>query len=389
MRDNLPSDPALSSEHALTERLSTDIGRFEPGFAPVAAVLSYGKALRAKRRAVWAGLTIAAVLAVAAPIALTAGGGAAEPASPSGSPPTVTVDPPHTDAHGLPVFSGAIGGKQWTASVVNQPHPGCLPSFGFCPQQVPAPADPVDLLATGDAKTNRLVLLFRTDAAGAEVLFRDGDHVTLQPVPLQGLRLALLALPVGDDIDQIVAHTASGDRTAIPFNSPDGSVELTRWYAPGALPKPSASQAKIASGRGAGPMELASKTASTGPQMDWQATAYVGPYGVCIVQGWGTGLYTRCTPQGQQPPTGLPFYNVYDPTQSQTIATEVDPAVDHITITYDDGTHTTLRPVRVAGHAFVALVEPLGHSILSAPSYDSSGHMIADPHSTLPSKTGP
>jgi hypothetical protein len=369
------------AEDRLTAMLGTEIGRLEPGHAPVEAAISAGRTIRARRRARWGGgLAAVAVLGIAAPFVVGGGGGSQDTASGPYGAVTVTVNAPGTDSHGLPVFSGSIGGKTWTAKVGSGgPNAGCVGDW-LCPGD-PAPADPVGMVFMGGTDRRRtvqqVVVLFRADVTGIEVTLADGDVLTVQPAVLQGEKVALFELPDGYLIDQVVAHTAAGDRLGIPFHTPDGGNILRQWYAPGAVPAPTTHQVLVATGRG--PRDNGSKYGNVGPDEAWTATAEVGPFGVCIVEHWGSISTASCTPVEPHPSAQLGYLPIADPMTAQPYATEIDPSVDHVEVVYDDGSRTTLHPVLVDGHAFVGLITPVRRKALAAFSYDRAGHVIGDP----------
>lgn len=367
------------AENALTTLLATDIGCFEPGHAPVDMVISEGRAFRAKRRAWWgSGLVAAAVVGVAAPLVVS-GVGAQSPAT-GGYPVSVTVDAPRTDDHGQPIFSGAVGGKSWTAKVASSgSNQGCYSDW-ICTRNFPAPADPAGLIFVGAPEpgaANRVAVIFRTDVTSLDITLADGDTFTLHPAAFQDIKLALFELPAGYLVDQVLAHTPAGDQTGIPFHTPDGDNLLRQWYPAGTRPDPALHKVVVATGRG--PRDNGSKYGVVGPDENWTATAETGPFGTCIVQQWGKTFTSSCTPLQAKAPTRLPYLPTADPASAQPFATEIDPTVDHIDAVFDNGSHMTLRPVRLGGHAFVALMVPISRQVVDAPSYDSAGHVLGDP----------
>lgn len=368
------------AEDALTTVLDTDIGCFEPGHAPVDMVISQGRAMRAKRRAWWgSGLVAAAVVGVAAPLAAS-GLGAQSPATGGYGRVSVTVDVPRTDSHGQPIFSGAVGGKAWTAKVATGgPTPGCYNDW-ICTRNFSEPADPAGMIFLSGSEpgaVNRVAVIFRTDVASLDITLADGDTFTLHPAEFQGFKLALFELPAGYLVDQVLAHTPTGDRIGIPFHTPDAGSLLRQWYPAGTTPAPAVHQAVIATGRG--PRDNGSKYGVVGPDENWTATAETGPFGACIVQQWGKIFTSSCMPLQAKAFTRLPYLPIADTTMAQPFATEVDPTVDHIDVVFDNGSHMTLRPVLVGGHAFVGLMVPINRQVVHAPSYNRAGHVLGDP----------
>jgi hypothetical protein len=368
------------AEDALTTQLATDIGCFEPGHAPVETVISQGRVMRTKRRAWWgSGLAAAAVVGVAAPLAVSGAGGPS-PATGSYGPVSVTVDAPRIDGHGQPIFSGAVGGKTWTAKVASSgPNQGCYSDW-ICTRNFPAPADPAGMIfpgGPGSGAVSRVSVIFRADVTSLDVSLVDGDTFTLHPAEFHGFKLALFELPAGYLVAQVVAHTPAGDQLGIPFHTPDGGNLLRQWYPAGTTPAPAVHQAVIATGRG--PRDNGSKYGDVGPDENWTATAETGPFGTCIVEHWGKIFTSSCTPLQTKALTRLPYLPTADPTMAQPFATEVDPTVDHVEVVFDNGSRTTLRPVLAGGHAFVGLMVPIGRQVVDAPSYDRAGHVLGDP----------
>lgn len=365
----------VNDEDIIAERLDTDIGRVEPGHAPVDAVIRHGKAIKARRRAMaGSGLAVAIVLGISLPLALS-GHRAGVPSAIAGH--RVTVDVPHRDDKGATVFSGSIDGDTWNAPVEVLHQGGgpdgssaCIMSFGNCASGFPVATDPAAVSASsGTGKPDQYTVDFRTDVKRVEIDLQNGQRLLLDPMPVSDHRIALFELPSGLHISRVTAYGADGKEVgfAIPFHQPGGASITVTWDAPGARPAPSQASAQIASGVTPG---------MTGEEK-WSVTAYVGPYGQCLVQSASQGgAVSRCVNRDAKPPASLSFTHVKANGMPYWLQSEVDTSVDHLDVAYSDGATKRLTPTRVAGHAFVGLVVPVGLEVESVTTFDSSGRLL-------------
>ena len=108
------------------------------------------------------------------------------------------------------------------------------------------------------------------------VRLADGTVLTLHPVTVYGTRLVAYGVPVHAVISRVTAYSAHGElASAIPFNDPDGTATVDLWLRPGQTGLPRATHL-IGSGTAGGHA--------------WSVTAYVGPWGECLVtRGGGNG----------------------------------------------------------------------------------------------------
>jgi hypothetical protein len=120
------------------------------------------------------------------------------------------------------------------------------------------------------------------------VVLSDGTVLNPLPTMVDGTRLVAFATPVGMPVESLTVYSRTGEiATAIPFNGPagDGLPSFSQWLHPGqAVP-----------GRLSG--TIGSGTANG---QGWRATAYLGPWGTCVV----IGPDTDCFPPDQHPQTG-------------------------------------------------------------------------------------
>lgn len=361
----------VNDEDIIAEQLGTDVGRVEPGYAPVDAVIRQGKAIKAKRRAmVGSGLAVAVALGVGLPLALS-GHHTGVPSARAGH--QVTVDSPYKDDKGVTVFSGSIDGHAWNAPVELGGPDGksaCIMSFGNCASGFPVATDPAALSASsGTGQPDQYTVDFRADVKRVEIDLQNGQTLLLDPMPVGDHRVALFELPRGLHVSRITAYGADGKEVgfAIPFQQPGGASVAVTWDAPGATPALSEASAQIASGVTPG---------MTGEER-WSVTAYVGPYGQCVVQSASqSGAVSRCVNRDAKPPKSLSFTHVKANGMPYWLQSEIDTSVDRLDVAYSDGSTKHLTPTRVAGHAFVGLVVPVGLEVESVTTFDSSGRQL-------------
>ncbi|WP_327287709.1 hypothetical protein [Streptomyces sp. NBC_01198] len=369
----------VNDEDIIAEQLGTDIGSFEPGRAPVDAVIRQGRAIKAKRRlTAGSGLALAAVLGVGLPFALSGHHGG----TPSDRPgDRVTVDTPSKDDKGVTVFSGSIGLYSWNAQVEVLPQgpdgrSACLMAFGNCFADFPVPTDPAEFSVSGgiaqvgqNADDYQYTVDFRADVKRVEVDLQDGQRLLLDPVPISHHRVALFELPGDLRISRTTAYGADGKQVgfSIPFHHPGGASIPVTWDAPGATPPLTEASARIASGVTAGMMG----------EEKWSITAYVGPYGQCVVRTGSQGnAWSQCVNRDAKPPESLSFTHAKAKSAPYWLQSEIDTSIDHLSVAYSDGTTKRLTPTRVAGHAFVGVVVPVGLEVESVTTFDRSGRQL-------------
>ena len=361
----------VNDEDIIAGQLGTDIGRVEPGSAPVDAVIRRGKVIKAKRRAMaGSGLAVAVVLGVGFPLAFS-GHRAEVPSAGVGH--RVTVDAPHKDDKGVTVFSGSIDGHAWNAPVEVLHQGGgsaCIMSFGNCASGLPVTTDPAAVSASsGTGQPDQYTVDFRADVNRVEVELQNGQTLLLDSMPVSDHRVALFELPGGMHVSRITAYGAGGKEVgfAIPFQQPGGASVAVTWDAPGATPDLAEASAQIASGVTPG---------MTGEEK-WSVTAYVGPYGQCVVQSASQdGAVSRCVKRDEKPSMSLSFTHVKANGMPYWLQSEIDTSVDHLDVAFSDGATKHLTPTRVAGHAFVGLVVPVGLEVESVTTFDSAGRQL-------------
>jgi hypothetical protein len=321
----------------LHEDLNTALGAVEPGAAPVEAAMLYGRKIRNRRRA---GLLAGAVAVVAAAVvgvpAFTHQEALPQPTT---THIRVTVNPPGPHSPAGLIASGLIGTKPWNLSVESPNSKNCMftgagMSFYGCdgnPGQATAAA-PIAFEGgggqAGTVPTNISFGVVWKDVVSARVVLADGTVLTLRPAEIDGLRFVAFAIPVHTAVDSVTAYSASGEiATAIPFNSPGGTPIFEVWLRPG----------QVGSPRLTGP--FGSGTAGGKP---WRATAYLGPWGTCMLVGGDAD----CFDLPQRPATGW-----VGSSASWVMGTAAD-SVSYLVITLKDGSTVRAAASAVGSQKF-------------------------------------
>ena len=282
----------------LHEDLSAAFSAVEPGAAPVEAAMLHGKKIRNRRRA---GLLAGAVAVVAAAVvgvpAFTHDEALPQPTT---THIRVTVNPPGPHSPAGLIASGLIGNQRWDVIVQSPSSSNCEVTginlaFLACEGGLNPPdaGDPIALGGSGGGTGNAPQYFVsygtvRADVTSVRVVLSDGTVLNPRPTMVGGRRLVAFATPTGVPVDSLTAYSRTGEiATAIPFNGPAGDSEpsFSQWLRPGqAVP-----------GRLSGTIE-----SGTANGQAWRATAYLGPWGTCVVFGGDTD----CFSPEQHPQTG-------------------------------------------------------------------------------------
>jgi hypothetical protein len=282
----------------LHEDLTTALGAVEPGAAPVEAAMLHGKKIRNRRRA---GLLAGAVAVVAAAVVGVPAFAHQEALpQPTTTHVRVTVNPPGPHSPAGLIASGLIGSQPWDVVVQSPSSSNCevtgtdlavLACEGGLGK--PDAADPIVLGGSGGGTGNTVQYFVsygavRADVASVRVVLSDGTVLNPRPTMVDGRRLVAFATPSGVPVDSLTAYSRTGEiATEIPFNGPagDGPPTFGQWLRPGqAVP------ARLSGAIGSG----------TSNGQAWRATAYLGPWGTCVVDGGDTD----CFSPEQHPQTG-------------------------------------------------------------------------------------
>jgi hypothetical protein len=360
------------NDETLEERLRRDLGRLQPGPAPVDALIGRGRVIKARRRAgVATGLAAVAALAIGAPVVLGGGG----PSATSGAAKRQIV-----------LASGTVGGKTWSF-VTEEPAPkGCpgyvsgrwgTTSVDACLGIIPAATtDPASVGSGGGLSTiNLFIARLRPDVDHVTVTGTDGGVQTPAVATIFGSRYALFALPPKQGIARIDAIGTAGKLLAyaIPFNGPDNARPgvIQFWYPAGSTPTQAAVKQIIFSGT----MPPASTPVT--------ATVEMGPFGVCLLvsvpQGLeeGTNLGPDCHSLTPPDATSLTSLRSYPIGVRKLFLGEVNNAVDHVDVTLSDASTTRLTPIRIGGHSFVVIFVAAGLDYGVVKAYDAAGKQLA------------
>ena len=246
---------------------------------------------------------------------------------------------------------GAPGGADW-----------------FVPALSPAGImSPVSFDATTGGAAQIQVGAVRADVSYVTVRLDNGTVLTLHPVAIYGTRAVAFAVPAAARITSATAYSRHGEiATAIPFNAPGQVALFGAWLKPGQQGIARAS-AVIFAGRANG--------------YGGRATAYLGPWGICVTFSGPSTL--SCMPiTSPAPATSAMFWN-QDSLSYVVGATSAAPAV-RLVLTVPRERSIQVRPVRIGGQRLFA-VAFRGHATsLSWKAYDNSGAVVASGRLSAP-----
>jgi hypothetical protein len=282
----------------LHENLNTALAAVEPGAAPVEAAMLAGQRIKNRRRAgVLAGAVAVVVAAAVGVPALTRQEALPSPAT---SHIRVTVNPPGPHSPAGLIASGLIGNQRWDVVVQSPWSSNCLVT-GINLAEVAceggltsAVADaPIALEGVGGGIGNRTQYFVSygpvlKDVTSVRVALSDGTVLNPRPTTVDGSRMVAFATPTGVPVESLTVYSRTGEiGTAIPFNGPagDGLPSFQEWLRPGQA-VPGRLSGTFASG--------------TVDGKAWRASAYLGPWGTCVVFGPDTDCFTP----SQRPQTG-------------------------------------------------------------------------------------
>jgi hypothetical protein len=271
----------FGSEHELRSQLGAALDLLDPGPLPLDEVVTHGKTVIIRRRAL-AALAVV-VLAAAAVTVPELAERLAHPAP--AAPPRyhVTVNPPGKGADRHLVAFGRLGKMSWRVKVTlsGGQFNTCFnfDNRGFDCNSVSNtpnfPTNPV-ALALGEGQGPAiLTMTVRNDVRYLLVSLSNGQIVTLRPVAAIGRShpaFVAIMVPSFAAITDISAYSENAELGyTVPFTAPT-DIETLLWLKPGqpALPKPV--QYVIGSGRARG--------------HPWTERLYVGPWGFCLSNSW-------------------------------------------------------------------------------------------------------
>ncbi len=357
---------SVSDEHDLQDRLDQAFQAVTPRPAPLDQAVRQGRLIRLRRRlAATAGLAVVAA-GVAVPVLLHQQ--AAQPALIGPRHPTVTVSPagPHAPA-GL-IASGTAGGRHWRLTA-SRPGPAgaahasqCFTaisarSCGPVPGSRPGRSDPVSFTGTSDGFTD--VQFGPVNAAVRYVTVRlsDGEALSLHPVSVYGTRFVAYALPRSLQVSSITASSARGElASTIPFNAPDATLDTGVWLPPGQTGMHRAT-GLVGSGTVGGHA--------------WSTTAYVGPWGECLVTRGNGGPSSVC--DAVSAPQGTTVLGSASGPLAVVYGT-AGPDVRHVIITLASGQTLRVQAVRVGEQKFFSYALLRGQHSVRWQSFDAVRH---------------
>ena len=373
----------------LRQRLHEEFGALEISPPPVLRVTGRGRGIRARRRALAVGTTVLVALAVVA---------AAHFNPKTANAPAVTLNRPNPAAPGGVFASGTANGKAWALAVRNIADAGshrCLPAVMFngrdgdvlfkVAKGTPSFGNPALLSSiAGFPGIGAVFTQVAPDTTRLGLTFPGGRKVFAQPVRVRacGTSFNLAGLVFADrkrTPAEIATYTSFGldEGLVLDSNTAVWSVfgPTTRdiWVN---LDK---SQADIAASQAGAPIGAGVVTGQI-----WHIQVSLGLYGQCYTAtlrtpGHGRGQGSVCVPVDTPPrATALNFVPVSGArAQLPGYAGLVTPRASTVAVDVNNGTSLTVRPVDVAGRAYIAFAVPAGCQPYRLTLYDAAGHRIA------------
>jgi hypothetical protein len=299
---------------------------------------------------------------------------------------TVTVQPPGPRSPAGLIASGTVNGKRWQIGVDKPGTHGAGrgrqytyasgPAYTYASGSaggtsaisaigpaLRADADPVAFDGGGSAPTSSLYGAVRADVSYVKVRLGNGSVLTLRPATVYGIRAVAFAFPEGAVIVDVTAYSRHGEiATAIPFNLPggQGTFYFGIWLKPG----------QHGSARASGPIGSGMVVGTA-----WSSAAYIGPWGVCIVDtGPEVGGFT-CAPATASH-LGTAILNPEGADGPGVAVGVASPSVVRIVVHRADGATTQLRPVTVGDQKFFAVTTVKGPGKFSWTAYDAGGSVV-------------
>jgi len=360
----------INDERDLHERLEAALEAITPRPAPIDGAVRRGRATKVRRRAaVAAGAAAVVVIGVFAVPTLLHRSAAPSPVAPTGSY-TVTVQAPGPHSPPGEIALGTIDGQGWqfiAARPGGAPGRGAQlfttsgPAFGgHAGSQADAAlavyeAAPVSFLELTCGPVQVQYGAVQADVTYVAVRLDNGSVLILHPVAVYGVRAVAFAIPVGAKIIEATAYSRHGAiAAAIPFNDPSGTADFGVWLKPGQHGLARAS-GRIGSGTFHGSA--------------WSATAYLGPWGICVRFPAGVA----CVPAGVSVDSGA---TTLTSGELSVAAGGAPTSTARVIVNQPDGTRTTVRPVTVGDQRLFAFQLRTGPNRLSWTDYDSSGVVV-------------
>jgi len=217
---------------------------------------------------------------------------------------------------------------------------------------------PVSFIGITSGTAQVQVGAVQADVSYVTVRLGNGTVLTLHPVSVYGTRAVAFALPMRAEITEVAAYSQHGEIAfAVPFDWPGGTAWIVSWLRPGQH-----QAARVSGLIGSGTVHGKA----------WSATAYLGPWGSCIVLAGASG--GGCFPSAPSLTAAIALNQGASP----EIAGGVAPAsAARVVVTQPDGTRTQVRLVTVGSEKLFAVVLRPGTTPPGCMAYDSSGRVIA------------
>ena len=364
---------SIDDERDLYERLDRAVETISPRPAPVDGVMRRGRMMRWRRRSVVAAGLAAAVAAgvIAVPALRNA---ASEP--PATGHYTVTVQPPGPHPPPGLIGWGTVNGQHWQVVAAKPGTNGAGrgeqfvlasgPAFGpggtsnLSPALSPDNTVPVSFQGLSGGQAQSQFGAVRADVSYVTVRLGNGIVLTLHPVKVYGASAVAFAAPVGAEITEVTAYSRHGEiATAFPFNYPGGTASFGTWLTPGQHGLSRASGV-IASG--------------TVDGRAWTATAYLGPWGICIEGGIPGTMAGACVATRSTLGTNMMIQSGGTPGVAGGVASaSVTLVVAHLS----GGPSIQARLVAVGPQKFFAFSVPDHKYVVRWTAYDGVGNVVA------------
>jgi hypothetical protein len=354
---------SIKDEQEIKERLNV-LGTVEVSPPPYLTAVRRGKSVRLRRRAfAAAGVAAVVLLGVLVP-RLVPHVGQPGPVTPRYD---VTVHQPGPGSPSGQVAWGTINGKRWQLRVVAQQgiSNGCT-FFGQDVQCVPGEAsaspDQVSFIYAMSGGTQFQLAAVGADVTKVAVTLGNGTELTLRPTVVDGKRWMGFAAPTRLAVSRAVSFAGTRELGyAIPYNGASGA-QFIAWLRPG---QQAAARASYRIGSGT----LAGK--------HWSASAYVGPWGVCVE---GVGAASWCAGSAADiQPNGAPtsYFTCSPGTQAVSFAAAAESSVATVRFRLSDGTSLSVRAVSIAGgDKAYAFAVANGVRLRSWTAFDAAGKQV-------------
>ncbi|HEY8043587.1 MAG TPA: hypothetical protein VIF35_04940 [Streptosporangiaceae bacterium] len=353
---------SISDERDLAERLDQAIQAITPRPAPVGRAVRQGTVIRVRRRLAAAAALMVVTAGVAVPLLLHQQ--ASQPALNQARHHHVTVHLAGPQSPAGLIAAGTVDGRPWRLTMGKPGRDGATPGtpcFTVLGTQNCGPvvgatrADPVSF--SGNSAGPTAVEYGPVSAAVRYVTVRlaDGTVLTLRPVRIYGSRYVAYGVPVSEAVSRVTAYSAQGElASAIPFNGSPGGPDVGLWLRPG---QTGLSRATHPVGSG------------TVDGHAWSLTAYLGPWGECLVTRTGGTSSSACD-QVSSPQHTTVLGSASGPGQVTFGTAAAD--VEHLVIILSGGGTIRVRAIAAGEQKFFAFSLAPGQHAVRWLAYDAA-----------------